>query len=488
MKMGTLFSIEENSNDRSCRKRKKGILASLMASIMGVFLIIVMSIPAYANIYGKVEGNYCKVGPATNTSRVFLCEGLPKGMLTTDISLYLHEFGIPNDWADPGGSYEIEVLVRAEIYYNPDASKPFATIYTNWGIRDYDKQDIWGGLWWTYPLNFNLLLQNVPLYGKVKISIFMTEYDNNFNNPNDTIMLDDKSCKSSLDVDVYPDKGIYRHKKFIKFAQKEEVEEKPKSCCRNDNCVEGNKISFTVTKYNKSSVCHNYAKESVKQNNEASRFYCGFKPPSWSSDYNKHYNWCIHGKNTKYIATSIQKRNTELQDCKDIYYKKKKKICKKYAKASVQQATTAKKLNCPFDYKTPMWRGNNDEYFVWCLQGDNYKKAADNVRKQGEKIKNCNTTRSPGLLGTGQMVGTGASNNKTTQPAVSAEPYCKIYAQDATTQYHTSQQRQCGFGGPGWSPNYNEHYNWCMATYKKGDLIVIANEMARRNVMLSNCK
>ena len=524
--------------------------------------IMFLTISANANIYGKVEGKYCKLGPATDTSRVFICEKLPKGMLTTDIYLYLHDFAIPNDWSEAGNSYEIEVLVKAEIYYNPNASKPFSTIYTNWGIRNYTKQNPWGGLMWPYPLGFNLELRNVPLHGKVNISISMIEYD--LGN-NDIILLDTESSYGNLDLDIYPTKGVYKgiypkNKKFIKFGEKKRVSGK-KSNCLNDDCING-RIDFTVTKkMDKHFLCKEYASNAVVQYQEAHRYNCGFNPPVWSGNKQNHYKWCMRGENSHYITPTSYQRDIELQKCKS-KYGKKMKICEKYKTTSLAQYREAKQLQCPFNFNTGTWSGNKDEHFKWCIHGDNYKSAHDAIKQREQKLRDCKKNRSPGLLNGGQSVGAISGNKASIEkkcrtyaldavrlnqeaqkhhcgfrppvwgndhqkhfdwcmhgenhkyavnenrkrkaalqackskqsqknpvpPAQSAAQYCKIYAQDAINQYSTSRQRHCGYEGLGWSLDYNAHYNWCISVYKKGDFAAIANETARRNAMLANCK
>ncbi len=151
-----------------------------------------------------------------------------------------------------------------------------------------------------------------------------------------------------------------------------------------------------ATKMTKEQICNQYSLDAVTLNHEAQKHHCGFKFPVWSNDYQKHFDWCMHGDNRKYAVNENKKRKASLQTCK------------------------------------------------------------------------------------------GKSANKpSAQPAVQ---YCKIYAQDAINQYNASQQRGCGFFGLGWSLDYNTHLNWCIDTYKKGNLTVIVNETARRNAMLSNCK
>ncbi len=177
--------------------------------------------------------------------------------------------------------------------------------------------------------------------------------------------------------------------------------------------------------------------------------------------------------NSKTVKEKIKKRDQELKIC-EIKYKKKTKVkkCRDFALTAVKQNQIAAKHQCGF--MPPVWSNDHQKHYEWCIHGNNHNNTADETHKRDLALQKC-----------AQKASQKASANKAEKSAVQ---YCKIYAQDAINQYNASQQRGCGFFGSGWSLDYNEHYNWCFKTYKKGDLTVIVNEAARRNAMLSNCK
>jgi len=62
-------------------------------------------------------------------------------------------------------------------------------------------------------------------------------------------------------------------------------------------------------------ICENYAKVSVQQNKQNLSLNCGFNPPSWSSDYNAHKNWCLHGTNYLQADKQLASRKKQLATC-----------------------------------------------------------------------------------------------------------------------------------------------------------------------------
>ncbi len=292
-------------------KSQKAAVGIIM--ILSFFCVAFLATPVRAD---RIEGNYCKNGPDTDKTRVYICDGLPKDMMTTDITLYLHQFSIPAGWGDAGNAYEIAISPQFSVYYNPNASKPFTKVYTEFGTRDYKKKDS-KEKWWSYQTNFSLLIRNVPVHGKIEIYIRMYEDDfaKHYNN-DDNIFLND--------IVVYPSKKIayilapgrkeiHDSKHLVKFGKRKRM-----MCdipIYDEDDVQG-MLDFTIARYDKSSRCQTYASRSIEQYNEARQFVCGFKPPIWSSDKKKHFNWCMHGVNYQYIMNNIQKRDMELEKCK----------------------------------------------------------------------------------------------------------------------------------------------------------------------------
>jgi PAN domain len=68
--------------------------------------------------------------------------------------------------------------------------------------------------------------------------------------------------------------------------------------------------------------------------------------------------------------------------------------------------------------------------------------------------------------------------------AASRQQSCQDYANNAVTQQQRNLETRCGFSGPRWNPNYNDHYIWCM----NGDnLKYTKGEQQMRQVALDQC-
>lgn len=65
----------------------------------------------------------------------------------------------------------------------------------------------------------------------------------------------------------------------------------------------------------KKTISEHYAKKSVRQNKVNISKNCGFKGSSWSSDYNAHKNWCLHGDNYLQVDRILAEREKQLKNC-----------------------------------------------------------------------------------------------------------------------------------------------------------------------------
>jgi hypothetical protein len=74
---------------------------------------------------------------------------------------------------------------------------------------------------------------------------------------------------------------------------------------------------ITTQANSKQTISEHYAKESVRQNKENISNNCGFKGSSWSSDFNYHKNWCLHGDNYLQIDRILADREKQLKTCKN---------------------------------------------------------------------------------------------------------------------------------------------------------------------------
>ena len=63
---------------------------------------------------------------------------------------------------------------------------------------------------------------------------------------------------------------------------------------------------------------------------------------------------------------------------------------------------------------------------------------------------------------------------------------CAVYASEAMKEINEAQALGCGFGGPGWLPDYNAHFAWCASP---GVTIVdVSREDQNRLAQIAQCK
>ncbi len=130
--------------------------------------------------------------------------------------------------------------------------------------------------------------------------------------------------------------------------------------------------------------CNEYAATAVAQNKENINKTCGFKGPGWNSNYQGHFNWCMHGENLKHADRENSKRQAELDKCDK---------CTPYAKNAIAQRNEAEKLGCEFinslNSTLPgLWAQYINYHYNDCMQ-DGLKKAESYTEERAEEIEEC---------------------------------------------------------------------------------------------------
>lgn len=70
---------------------------------------------------------------------------------------------------------------------------------------------------------------------------------------------------------------------------------------------------FAVKHQSKADAAKRYAREAVRQHKASQDMQTGFNPPVWSSDYNAHHNWIMHGNNISASSSHLSEREKALQ-------------------------------------------------------------------------------------------------------------------------------------------------------------------------------
>jgi len=366
----------------------------LKATFVTIGIISMMSIPmeAKSNIVGAKR---------ITEKKIFSCTAPQNGTQTTTLHLILEKFEIPQSWGDAGGAYEIETLVEFKVYPNEKSKNVIYKDSACWGERNYPIPNIRVGYWFYYNLNFELIIKNVPVNGRVEFEINMSEIDDSIEHI--SFMRDDHSGEYLV---AYPSKNIAYLTSFgNKFSDSMHLVNFGKSKRVVGTRVDSDedtigKLDFTITqpkkvkgavRSDKEGFCRKYALTAVDLNHKAQKFHCRglfFMPPVWSNKHQEHFDWCMKDHNDNFAVKENNKRKNQLNKC----------------------------------------------------------------------------------------------INKT------ADDYCHIYAQSAVDQFQHSQKPGCTVSGLGWSADKNAHFQWCVNTFKAGNISTIAAERAQRETMLSNCK
>ncbi len=138
-------------------------------------------------------------------------------------------------------------------------------------------------------------------------------------------------------------------------------------------------------------------------------------------------------------------------------------FCRKYALTAVDLNHKAQKFHCRgLSFMPLVWSNDHQGHYNWCIKDHNDNFALKENNKRKNQLNKC--------------------INKT------ADDYCHNYAQSAVDQFQHSQKPGCTVSGLGWSADKNAHFQWCVNTFKAGNISTIAAEKAQRETMLSNCK
>jgi len=467
------------------RNKKSGLFGTMVG---GIIFLLFLTTP----VKPDNPGTNCQRVNVGGLTKIYRCVQPPKGVETTTLTLHLDRFSLPGNLSDSGNNYEVRTAVGFDVYSNQKSSVLLTRGHTDWGEKEYLQSGAWIGPNRFYKMGFDLVLERVPLHGKVVYNITLNEISGGAFP--DRRMIISNNPRGSVTITAYPSSniayinmrdGIPKSSRYwITFG-------KAKRTVGENKIVDHDIISsLDLTLFqkknikvggavNRALVCDQYADMSVKQYKEARQHNCGFKGVEWSGVKQHHRTWCMHGNNFRLIDDAFASRKKQLDQCKKkpsvavplpqppvnlVPNKHTEKICSAYALKAVKLNQKARKNHCGF--LPPVWSNDHQKHFDWCMRGENNKRASIENSKRETALRQCLTQKS------------------TIQQAI---PYCQVYAQDAVNQYHTYTQRHCGPGGIGWSLDYNGHYNWCLKAYKEGNIAAIANETARRNAVLANC-
>ncbi len=132
--------------------------------------------------------------------------------------------------------------------------------------------------------------------------------------------------------------------------------------------------------------------------------------------------------------------------------------CDAYSRRAMRAQETNERLNCGFT--GPRWHMDEDAHFEWCMNAPRGRTESIALRRR-DRLQRCR-----------ERGGNGEDN------------YCRSYARRAVRAQETNERLDCGFTGPRWHLDSENHYQWCLnAPRKRADF-----ETETRREQLEQCR
>jgi hypothetical protein len=202
--------------------------------------------------------------------------------------------------------------------------------------------------------------------------------------------------------------------------------------------------------------CSAYAGQAVAQNDQNLTFGCGYTGGRWSRDFGAHAQWCRNATMAQ-LAAEDGARMAALAECAK-KPQQDQAACQAYAAEAVAQQGASQSRSCGL--AGGAWSEDYAAHFDWCLKAEPAARAAE----QGGRNQ--------------QLAGCVAAQQAAAQQA--NKDACAEYAAQAVHQQTENLERQCGFTGHGWNPDWFAHFHWCEAS----PAAIRASEAAGRQVAL----
>lgn len=340
----------------------------------------------------------------------------PGGAETTTVTVDLHEFSVPANWSEGGPNYEVTASYSVGIYSGRDDGKTGRLCYEtgNWGTRDFRKYNLWSGEWWDFALGYRLVIRNVPVNGSVTLRLDLEEQDDSPNIDDDidiNPLYDDLFLKRfgeslpkdpGLNLAIYPAKRIARlrtsswvHKDSNTTAAFDKQTRFTGSGPTSGAVDVRGRLKFEISAegyrspgltspgmkifpVKSDAACRQYALTAVEDNRKAEKLGCGFNPPVWSNDHQMHFDWCMHGGNSKQAPAETSKRKSALAQCQSAKAGNSASApapqasgdpCGLYASEAIRLASNASAQGCGFF--GPRWIQDYQAHYNFCSSGVN---------------------------------------------------------------------------------------------------------------------
>lgn len=206
-------------------------------------------------------------------------------------------------------------------------------------------------------------------------------------------------------------------------------------------------------------ACRDYAEEAVQQNGENRRLGCNLTGGRWTSDYNRHFNFCMSaGREAR--AEESDARRRALRRCREAEGGggDRAEACRDYAAEAVAQQRENRRLSCNFT--GARWQSSSATHYEWCMNASREERQAES-RARARDLLHCREDTADGGEG----------------------PECEDYARSALRDARRNRELRCGFDGRRWSRDGETHFEWCSAAPPAAR----AKEAERRRALLGIC-
>ena len=187
-------------------------------------------------------------------------------------------------------------------------------------------------------------------------------------------------------------------------------------------------------------MCRQYAQDAVNANEWNRTQGCELTGPSWSSDYQGHYRWCI-GAQESSVNNERANRQNGINNCK---------YCGNFAREAVEAQRKNVANGC--NLSGPRWSSNRVGHYRWCMASQR------SSVEQEARFRNFDAGKCE---------------------------QCTIYARQAVESSEQNRRLSCGFTGPQWTSDYPGHYKWCWNLQTRASLTTETNNRAN---LLRQCQ
>ena len=130
-------------------------------------------------------------------------------------------------------------------------------------------------------------------------------------------------------------------------------------------------------------------------------------------------------------------------------------FCDRYARQALEILKVAKGEGCT-NLNFPVWSMDYKHHYNWC-RNVSEAEANKGSEQRASLLGQCRNRGAQGVI-----IRTVPAVDSTRITALSRQNSCQDYANIGISQQQQNLEMRCGFKGPEWNANYNDHFNWCM--------------------------